>query len=236
MKLNISLDGKRLLTISLAVLVFGSLAFVIAQDGLVLNFADPAPASVPNPGHSSADVVVNIEGTDMSLQQAIDGGHFTGGTTIINEASDLCVWIETDRVTRECKTISLLIDGRNICDDDEGCTYRAWRYDTDDVLATGDGTDNLFKQDGANWVDIGGDTQIGVQADNVNKVFRRVFNQSGIFFDDCCDPIDPLCDSPCKTLTADGGYAVVEYENSLDAVTFCERSTNYKYRIVFCDY
>lgn len=37
------------------------------------------PTTKPNPGHASQEIMVNIAGTDKTLQAAIDAGDFGGG-------------------------------------------------------------------------------------------------------------------------------------------------------------
>ena len=50
-------------------------ALIIFLAGVILVFA-ANPSTKPNPGHASNEIMVNINGTDKTLQQAIDDGDF----------------------------------------------------------------------------------------------------------------------------------------------------------------
>lgn len=84
MQFNISFGEKHLLAIAIISLLFLGLAFAGAN---VLKLAPPATASVPNPGHSSTEVVINAAGSgacsgDISLQDAIDNDCLGGGAEV----------------------------------------------------------------------------------------------------------------------------------------------------------
>ncbi len=85
MKKTSSLQGRDFVILAFAVLLFSGLAFAIAKSDSVLQLADPNPANTPNPGHSSTEIVVNLDGIgigvcsgDMALQEAVDLGCFGG--------------------------------------------------------------------------------------------------------------------------------------------------------------
>jgi hypothetical protein len=55
----------------------------ITAPGFVARFSNPSPSNIPWTGelvgHGSNEIVVNVAGTDMTLQGAIDAGLFSGG-------------------------------------------------------------------------------------------------------------------------------------------------------------
>ena len=88
MLMKLEITGKGLVGLALFAVAFAFVAAVVAQPGIVASFAPPA--TIPNPGHSSVDVIVNVSGTppcsgDISLQSAIDNsciGGPGGGTSL----------------------------------------------------------------------------------------------------------------------------------------------------------
>ena len=77
--ITLKFSPKQVFALGVLFVLFVLFVAVGADSGLVLNLADPAPSSVPNPGHSSVDIVVNVSGSgacsgDISLQEAIDNG------------------------------------------------------------------------------------------------------------------------------------------------------------------
>ena len=82
--LVIRISSKAVFATAILLVLFVLFVGVSANSDLVLNFANPPASSVPTPGHSSVDVVVNVSGAgacngNISLQQAVDNGCF-GGT------------------------------------------------------------------------------------------------------------------------------------------------------------
>jgi hypothetical protein len=83
--MKIKLEKNYFTVIALVCLILATGLAMASQN--VLRLAPPAAASIPNPGHSSTDVVVNVAGAapcagDMSLQDAIDNGCIDGGPSL----------------------------------------------------------------------------------------------------------------------------------------------------------
>jgi len=67
---QINIEKKHLLILVIFLSIF-TIALVIAVN----------PTTKPNPGHLSNEVMINVGGTDKTLQAAIDDGSFGGGKT-----------------------------------------------------------------------------------------------------------------------------------------------------------
>ena len=128
-----------IVSISLAVVILA--VFVMAEEnfGDTINFAAPQAPNIPNPGHSSVDVVVNFSTGpctgDNTLQEAIDNGCFGSVTPPTGGGSELesCNTYSTQGwANPEARKVTLMKNGENLCSDDEGCTYRAWRVNSID--------------------------------------------------------------------------------------------------------
>ncbi len=89
-----------------------------------------------SPSSGTGDVTVSNTGvTSVAAGAGISVSASTGGVTISNTsmsqstATTFCNTIDTAAAGRT-GVLSLVKNGRNICEDDDGCSYRIWRYDT----------------------------------------------------------------------------------------------------------
>ena len=76
MELKINIHKHGLYILSLLIVVVGGVLFVQGGNG------------TPNPGHDASAVLININGTFMTLQDAFDGGNLTTSVEQING----CAW------------------------------------------------------------------------------------------------------------------------------------------------
>ncbi len=115
MEMEINLEKKHFALITLICIILTAGMAIANQN--VISLADPALVNIPNPGHSSVDVVVNLDGGgpvmpcagDMSLQNAIDNGCIGGGmqtwsVQFSNEIPAPIVWADVPGMTINANT------------------------------------------------------------------------------------------------------------------------------------
>ncbi len=139
-----------------------------------------------NPAGGTGNVAVSNTGvTSVAAGAGISVSASTGAVTVTNtsmtqsSAVTFCNTIDT-ATNGQNGVISLIKNGRNICEDDDGCSYRIWKYDTRGASYRPAGAKFytsypvMFRQKNISnvhyWHDAYGDNT-GVNGDGVNKKF-----------------------------------------------------------------
>ncbi len=247
LKLNLTISNKTIyLLIGLAVL-FGLLIGVYAYTVAPGAIPDPGHALAKIQGYFQGDASLDVSLGKLQQRvsgtcavgnsiRAIDG---TGAVTCeaddvsggVSRTSEFCNSIDTFDYTfntgyawKGCGSISMLINGRNICEDSDGCTYRIWRYTAARPAGSNFYTSNpiafrqILNQGSHDWHDAVGN-QTGKNGDGVEK--KMIDWESFIMNDDLISPPDE-----CQG----------DYENYPDSLSWRDNSDSSAYFVVICDY
>jgi len=175
MMVSVKIDlGKRdFVWISLVVVLIG-VGFVVAYNAN-MNVGTPSVM-----GHSAGELEINLSGQGMvNLQTAITSiqnniNNFVGGDSALG-----CITTDVSKGSVDVYgSIPLVLNGKNICEDMDGCMYMIMKIDTTDfqrpVQEIKKSNDQIYFQHSisGNWKDFGGSSQIGTNGDNIAKIFR----------------------------------------------------------------
>jgi len=233
MKLELEF-GNRLLVIFLFLCIaFTGILFASAQSNIgIIYFGAPAPGAVPNPGHSSVDVVVNFSTGpctgDNTLQQAIDNGCFAGasgppgggggGTCLTYSTQN---WIPNTGAD----VVSLLDGTNNLCTDDAGCTYRIWRVNSSDKGELMGKNAFPYRQKSDNtWLEGSSDNRYGTQGDSTSTKISDNWNQMSLYDDGALIPV------------GGGANITVPESDSLNQWILVDNSTSDYFILSICDF
>lgn len=137
----------------------------------------------------------------------------------VGNTSPSCTYTETGIAETGYKEVSLIANGRNICSDNDGCTYKFWYRDDGHPAGSNFYTSHapLLKQvaDGT-WIDSVGDGGASGTDVNGDGVRAYVFTWAGAYFMD---------DSDSVTLV----------ENSKDKMTLRDSRSDLGYSLAICD-
>ena len=207
MKIEVNITKKYFFSILSALLILAGV------------FGVYAAWSNPNTGwHDSNEVKVtlrlNDELVEYSLQEAINRG-LIGGTSEPIDVS-YCNSVDTGPTIKDetAVPVSLIKNGRNICEDSNGCTYRLWRY-----TAANPAGENLyatfavvFRQiEGGKWHDSSGD-QKGVNGNSVSTALINNWEGSSLYDD------------------------LSNVETSKDSLSFKDNAPSHAYVMTICDF
>lgn len=207
MKLEVNVTKTKLFIILGTIFLMGGLVIVFAGSGVI-----------PNPGHSLSTIEGYFVG-DINLNQSFAKLCQTDGTNCMAQAEkQYCNSVDTgpNVAMTGYYEISMLKDGRNICEDNNGCTYRIWRYDSTRPAGIDFYTSYpvMFRQTSAgNWHDAAGN-QYGINGDKVSKTLFSDFGNSALY--------DDLDDLPLP--------------KTKDSLTFRDYNSNQAFLVTICDY
>ena len=111
--INLKIEKKHLYLLSAIMVFLVGVGYVIAVN----------PASKPNPGHDSTELMINIGGADKTLQSAIDAGDFAGGgggigvLECVNVVDDDCSLGSTTCNAADYVTQLRYKTGQEVCDE-----------------------------------------------------------------------------------------------------------------------
>ena|SRR3989338_2926997 len=212
MKIEVNIRKKYFFTLVALVLVFSATMAVFAYTKLLAN--------APDPGHRLNEIGAYFSG-DATLDQSLDKFCQADGTN--------CPTVPTPPAANYCNaynttvadngkyvTISLIKNGRNICADENGCSYRITSNTAGGPIDYVKNYPVLFTQFSNNiWLDSAGN-QIGINGDGTEKTFNLGWASAEL-----------LDDHPSGTAPT---------ENSVDALTFRDNNNARGFSIVICDY
>lgn len=226
MKIEINVKRKHVLLVS------GIVALILCS-----SFAGAIWDATKKLWHSADDVKVSVSGTDKSLQEAVNND-------ICLKSGSNCPSAPSSPETAYCnvvttpdynflsqpifREVSLMKNGRNICADGWGCTYRVWAY-TDEWpsgLYLYGNTAYAFKEDASTgkWHDAYGD-QTGTNGDGTGKALFNDWH-NGDLWD------DPGTQDKWRKIGGDY-YTESDPKNSL---AFLDRSNTYGFVVAVCDF
>ena len=148
------------------------------------------------------------------------------------DGGEACVSAVVDALPNKgkaCSEISLLMDGKNICADNNGCNIRgAIRLDANNnMISVRDNEANffLFQDSTSHWAFAGATSQNKINGDGDRKVMTYFGNQSGSL-----EMFDDVPNGDFASYCNSNGTI----ENNKDAFTI--RATNSdKYKVIICD-
>ncbi|MEK6850563.1 MAG: hypothetical protein AABX85_03235 [Nanoarchaeota archaeon] len=207
MKIEVNIEKRYFFVIIGAILLLGGIIVVYAGSG-----------NIPNPGHPLSTIEGYFVG-DSNLNQSFAKLCLADGTNCMAQAEkQYCNSVNTgpNVALTGYYEISMLKDGRNICEDNNGCTYRIWRY-RDDYPAGFDFYTSypvMFRQTSAgNWLDSAGN-QVGINGDKVQKSLFSDWGNSALYDDQ-------------------DGWLLPKTK---DGLTFRDYSAGTAFLITICDY
>lgn len=162
----------------------------------------PAPINVGNSTQtkSGGGIVITGGGLKTDVLQLINSGE-ASGKLLVSDANGVASWkttLEQDCVVTDTASaftgqwipVSIVKDGRNLCTDDEGCTYRLLKYNSANPEGLNMYGKNAYyiRQNAVTgaWYDSNNDQQ-GINGDSVRKDFGSFSSGDFTFTDDSVD-------------------------------------------------